>query len=200
MSKGAAIVVGSAPCLHDDLERALELYPFAFIATVNGACVEIEHMDALVAGHTVKAGLFVAARDAAFPDGKPYEVWANYGSPNRRDEFQRDHRTVTNWFGPELSTGATSAAKAVRMTLAMDYDPVILCGCPLDNSGYFEGESQKGKSIGHDCRRVGDPDQNVHRTIVNYRDKFERLAKGEFKDKVFSMSGLTRKWLGEPRA
>jgi len=195
---GAGIVVGSAPCLHDDLKRALNLYPFAFVVTVNGACVEIEHIDALVAGHTVKAGLFVAAREAAFPDSKFYEVWANYGSPNRRDEFKRDHRAVTNWFGPECSTGATSAAKAARMMIISGYDPVILCGCPMDDSGYFEGESQKGKPISHDCRRVGDPEQDAHRTIVGYRRKFEKLAKGEFQGKVFSISGLTRKWLGEP--
>ncbi len=92
--KGAGIVVGSAPCLHDDLKRALDLYPFAFVATVNGACVEIEHVDVVVAGHTVKAELFVAAREAAFPDGAPYEVWANYGSAGRRDEFKAAHRAV----------------------------------------------------------------------------------------------------------
>lgn len=192
---GAAIVVGSAPCLHEDLERALELYPFAFITTVNGACVEIEDIDVVVCGHTSKAKIFVAAREAAFPDGKPYQVWANYGSSACRQE---QHRCVTKWFGPEFSTGATSAAKAVRMLISLEYYPVIMCGCPLDGSGYFEGESRKGKGISHDCRRVGDPDQNAHRTIRNYRDKFERLAKGEFKGKVFSMSGLTRKWLGEP--
>ena len=82
--------------------------------------------------------------------------------------------------------------------LHLGYDRVILCGCPLDASGYFEGESKKGRAIGHDCRRVGDPSQNLHRTIENYRDKFAKLAKGEFKGKVFSMSGLTRKLLGEP--
>jgi len=58
--KGAAIVVGSAPCLHDDLKRALEIYPFAFIITVNGACVEVPEADAIVAGHTTKAEIFVA--------------------------------------------------------------------------------------------------------------------------------------------
>ena len=196
MSKGAALVVGSAPCLREDMERALELYPFAFIATVNGACVEIEEADAMVCGHTAKSEIFVAAREGAFPDAKPIEVWANW--TQRHTKGYKVHPCVTRWFGGKVSTGATSAAKAVRMALEQDYEPVILCGCPMDNSGYFEGESVKGKGIGHDCRRVGDPDQNIHRTIQNYRDKFERLSKKEFKGKVFSMSGRTRKWLGEP--
>lgn len=196
--KGAAIVAGSAPCLYDDLERALNLYPFALVATVNGACVALEDIDVLVAGHTSKAKIFVAAREAAFPDGKPYQVWANYASPVRQNELARQYRCVTKWFGPEMSTGATSAAKVARMLMSEDYYPVIMCGCPMDCSGYFEGESQKGKGISHDCRRVGDPDQDDHRTILGYRNKFEKLARGLFKDKIFSMSGRTREWLGAP--
>ena len=192
----AAIVVGSAPCLHDDLQRALELFPFAFIVTVNGACVEVEHADAIVSGHTNKAEKFTAARKAAFPKGKPFEVWANWARPGREPKML--YPSVTRWFGGHVSTGATSGAKAARMALEAGYEPVILCGCPLDASGYFPGESIKGKGIGHDCRRVGDPEQDDHRTIVNYRDKFKKLAEKEFKGRVFSMSGRTREWLGEP--
>ncbi len=191
-----AIVVGSAPCLHDDLKRALDLYPFAFVCLVNGACVEIEYADAIVAGHTNKAERFTRAREKSFPDGKPFQVLANW---NRVSETpNREYPSVTRWFGASVSTGATSAAKAIRMMLEMDFEIVIMVGCPLDDSGYFEGESKKGATISHDCRRVGDPEQNIHRTIINYRDKFQRLAEGEFKGRVFSMSGLTRKWLGGP--
>lgn len=194
--KKAALVIGSAPCLYDDMEKALKLYPDALIATVNGACVAVEDVDVVVSGHTNKAEKFVAARRAAFPDCKPFEVWANWARRGR--EPIQEYPSVTRWFGGEMSTGATSAAKAARMLLHAGYEPVILCGCPLDDSGYFAGESIKGKGIGHDCRRVGDPTQNEHRTIRNYRDKFARLAAGEFKGKVFSFSGLTKKLLGEP--
>jgi len=117
VSKGAAIVVGSAPCLHDDLKRALELYTFAFIVTVNGACVEIKDADAIVCGHTSKSEAFVKARLAAFPDGKPFEVFANWTREGGRPVLE--HRSVTKWFGAEVSTGATSAAKAVRMMLVL---------------------------------------------------------------------------------
>lgn len=191
-----AIVVGSAPCLHDDLKRALELYPFAFICTVNGACIEIEEVDAIVAGHTNKAEIFTEARRKAFPTGKPFDVFANWaggGKPPRHE-----YPSVTKWFSKNCSTGATSAAKAARMMFEMEFEQVILCGCPLDSSGYFPGESQKGLSISHDCRRLGDPKEAQARAIEGYRRKFKKLAEGEFKGKVFSMSGLTRKWLGEP--
>ena len=135
-----AIVVGSAPCLHDDLERALELYPFAYVCTVNGACVEIEEVDAIVAGHTNKAEIFTEARRKAFPDGKPFEVFANWARVGEAPK--QEYPSVTRWFGGHCSTGATSGAKAARMMLEMGFERVILCGCPLDNSGYFEGESQ----------------------------------------------------------
>lgn len=195
----AALVVGSAPCLYDDTEKALSEYPDAKILAINGACVAVEHADFILAGHTNKAEKFAAARRAAFPDGAPFEVWANWAGRERDQAYREEYPSVTRWFGGSMSTGATSAAKGARMLLAAGYGPVILCGCPLDDSGYFEGESQKGKGIGHDCRRVGDPSQNEHRTIVNYRDKFRKLAADEFKGKVFSMSGLTRQLLGAPQ-
>lgn len=191
-----AIVVGSAPCLHDDLKRALELYPFAYIATVNGACAEIEEADAIISGHTNKAEIFTEARRKVFPNGKPFEVFANWARVGEAPK--REYPSVTRWFSGHCSTGATSAAKAARMMFEIDYDQVILCGCPLDSSGYFEGESQKGRSISHDCRRLGDPKEAQSRAIEGYKRKFHKLAESEFKGKVFSMSGLTRKLLGEP--
>lgn len=191
-----AIVVGSAPCLHDDLKRALELDPFAYIVTVNGACVEVEEADAIVSGHTNKAEIFTEARRKAFPNGKQFDVFANW--TRRSSESKREYPSVTRWFSAHCSTGATSAAKAARMMFEMGFERVILCGCPLDSSGYFEGESRKGRSISHDCRRLGDPKEAQSRAIEGYKRKFRKLAEGEFKGKVFSMSGLTRKWLGEP--
>ena len=137
-----AIVVGSAPCLHEDLKRALELYPFAFICAVNGACVEIEELDAIVSGHTDKAEIFTEARRKAFPEGKPFDVFANWARPGR--EPKQEYPSVTRWLGAGCSTGATSAAKAVRMTCEMGYEKVILCGCPCDCSVYVTGESDVG--------------------------------------------------------
>ncbi len=190
----AAIVVGSAPCLHDDLATALQMYPDAYVATVNGACAAVEHADAIVAGHTSKAEVFAKARRKAFPNGKPFEVLASWARPERLPV--KEYPSVTRWYDGSVSTGATSGAKAARMMLRDGYFPVILAGCPLDNSGYFEGEG--AASGAHDCRRVGDPQEDEHRTIRNYRDKFAKMAADEFKGKVFSLSGLTKKLLGAP--
>lgn len=186
--------MGSAPCLHDDLKAALDLYPFAYVVTVNGAAGVVEGADAIVAGHTNKAEIFTKARRKAFPDGKPFEVFANWARPGR--EPKQEYPSVTRWFDGSVSTGATSAAKAARMLLQLGYEPVILAGCPLDSTGYFERESEF--SGAHDCRRVGDPKEAGHRSVEGYRRKFAKLAENEFKGRVFSMSGLTRKLLGAP--
>jgi len=192
----ALLVVGSAPCLHDDLAAARRLYPDAEVMLVNGACVAVEDADHVLSGHTAKAYEFAEARRKAFPNAKPWRLHANCARINRPPK--NEHPDVTDWWGAEFSTGATSAAKAARIGLQMGFHPVVICGAPMDGSGYFTGESQTGKVITHDCRRVGDPAHQEHRTINGYREKFAKLAAGEFKGKVFSMSGFTRDQLGHP--
>ena len=190
---GTLIVVGSAPCLYDDLKKALELRPFAAVMLVNGACTSIEQADHMLSGHTVKAEQFVAARKKAFPDASPIRVHANWAKRSSRPE--KELPSVTDWHGAEMSTGATSIAKGARIGLrALGFDEIILCGAPMDGSGYAGTEAV----VRHDCRRIGDPNHQGHRTIEGYRAKFARLAESEFKGKVFSMSGFTRDCLGEP--
>ncbi len=82
------------------------------------------------------------------------------------------------------------------MMLTIGHEPVILAGCPLDNSGYSFDEAKVKHEIG--CRRVGDPANNTARAVINYREAMAKLAAGEFKGKVFSMSGYTRQLLGAP--
>lgn len=192
----ALLVVGSAPCLHEDVAAAKALYPDAHVMLVNGACVAIEDAEHVLSGHREKAEHFASARRAVFPNAKPWRLHAN----GHKLDAQRKAETpsVTDFWDKTMSTGATSIGKGARIGLAMGYSPIILCGAPMDGTGYFPGESVAGQTIKHDCRRVGDASQQNHRTIVGYRDKFARLAKTEFAGKVFSMSGFTRECLGSP--
>ena len=196
----AAIVLGSAPCVHDDLERALELYPGAFLIAVNGACTIVENIGAMVAGHTSKAPAFVKARREAFPDLALPECWANWALPVARHPERRypvkEYPQVTRWFDATHSLGATSASKAAKMALTAGFGPVILAGCPLDDSGYDFADARVKHEAG--CKRVGDPKWNAHKTILRYREAMRKLAESEFKGKVFSMSGFTREVLGAP--
>lgn len=189
----ALLVVGSAPCAHEDLANAKKLYPDAEVMLVNGACTMVEDAQHMLAGHTVKATEFYKARMEAFP-GKPIRVHANWARLGRQPA--REYPCVTDWYGGEMSSGATSAGKAALIGIKLGYHPVVMCGCPMDGSGYSFDEAivSQDKS----CQRVGDPSVQDRRSIRAYRERLVALAQTEFKGKVFSMSGFTREHLGAP--
>jgi len=190
------IVAGSATNLFDDLAAAEALFPLATIMTVNGACALVEAAEHCLAGHTDKAEQFAAARHAAFPNARPVRWHANWGNP-RRPAPRANFPSITDWWGPEMSSGATSAGKAALIGLAMGFDKIILCGCPLDGSGYAPGES-KGIRQDAACARIGDLAAQSKKIIQRYRARMAELAQTTFKGRVFSMSGYTREVLGAP--
>lgn len=186
------LAVGSAPCLFDDVQAALALYPDASLMLINGACTSFRHVEHVLSGHTAKSRLFKEAREKAFPGGPAYRMHATLSYPAQKQE----NPDVTDWWSQQYVTGATSAGKAARIGLALGYDRVILCGCPFDPQvGYWEGEAD----VPHDnCPRFNTPG-NPRRVITRYRDKLAVLAKQEpFKSQVFSMSGFSRQVLGSP--
>lgn len=187
------LAVGSAPCLHEDLAQAEFLYPDAEKMLINGACIAIKDAEHMLAGHTAKANEFVAAREKAFP-GVPIRVHANT-TLKHADENRRTYIGVTDWWGAFASSGATSAGKAAHIGIAMGFDQIILCGCPMDFSGYFPGEEKVASQQPH-CHRIGDPRVPESGIIWRYRETMATLAKTTFAGRVFSMSGYTKEVLG----
>lgn len=197
------LVVGSAPCLFDDVEQALKLRPFAEIMLVNGACTALEFASHMLAGHEEKAEQFVRERQKAFPSAAPIEVHASTHA-HRLSTAKQLMPSVTRWWPHEVGVGATSASKAAKICFMLGATEVILCGCPMDQPGYFEGEAKVQQH--RSCQRIGDhgiafglgiPVQET-RIVNGYREKMRILAQGEFKNRVFSMSGFTRAQLGAP--
>lgn len=203
------LVVGSAPCLFDDVERALALRPFATLMLVNGACTAFENVEHVLAGHEEKADFFARERKRVFPNAPPYRM---HGCchPHRREMMKGMFPSVTDWHPHEMGVGATSASKAAKIAFMLGATEVILCGCPMDQPGYFEGEAKVPQHIM--CNRIGSHGKahglfhsNGHqmnvqdtRIIKGYRANFKLLAESEFKGKVFSMSGFTQQCLGLP--
>jgi hypothetical protein len=189
------LVVGSAPCLHEDLVAARALFWDHETMTVNGACAAVEHAEHILAGHTARAEEYNAARKRVFPNAAPWRVHANWTSksPIPRKKLP----SVTDWWPVEMSSGATSAGKAALIGLAMNFERVVLCGCPMDGSGYFPRECE---GIWKDpaCARIGDPKKQGAKLIQRYKDRMRELAATTFKGRVFSMSGHTKELLGAP--
>ena len=189
------LAAGSAPCLFADLEAARALYPGAEIMLINGACQLVEDAEHVLSGHTDKAEFFARAREKAFPLAMPWRLHATWmiRHPVPRDLYP----SVTDWWGPEHSSGATSAGKAALIGLTMGFDRVVLCGCPMDGSGYVQNESEGIPQL-KACQRVGDPKKQEAATIRRYKKRLAELAQTTFKGKVFSMSGYSRECLGSP--
>lgn len=190
---GTLIVVGSAPCLFEDVENALLLRPLAALMLVNGACTAIESADHVLSGHTDKAEMFAAGRRKTFPAAPPWRLHATIDTRHVA-EAKLLYPSVTDWHDKDICTGATSIAKAAKLGFKLGFEEVILAGAPMDGSGYSPSECK----VGHNCKRVGDSAAQNHRVIQGYRLKLKKLADGEFKNKVFSMSGYTRDCLGLP--
>lgn len=197
------LVVGSAPCLFEDVEAALRLRPLASLMLVNGACTAIETAEHVLAGHEEKAEFFMRERRAKFPSAPPCRVHA-CTHPHRLSCAKQIFPSVTDWHPHEVGVGATSASKAAKIAFLLGATEVILCGCPMDQPGYFPGEAKVPQHV--NCQRIGDygiahglgiPVQET-RIINSYRTNLKKLAEGEFKNRVFSMSGFTREQLGSP--
>lgn len=189
---GTLLVVGSAPCLFEDVDAALKLRQFAAIMLVNGACTALANADHVLSGHSDKAEQFAAARRRRFPNAPPWRLHATTGNPT---DAAKGCPSVTDWHSQAFCTGATSIGKGAKIgLLALGFDEVILCGAPMDGSGYFKGEGTK--TI--DCLRIGDPANQGHRSIDGYRRKFRDKLAPAFKGRIFSMSGYTREIVGAP--
>ncbi len=170
---------------------------------VNGACTAFENAEYVLAGHEEKAEFFARARRERFPNAPRWELFAS-SHPHRQKAAEQMFPSVTKWWPHECGVAATSASKAAKIAFLMGFNEVILCGCPMDQPGYFEGEADVPQHIM--CERIGNhgisrqlgiPVQET-RIIKGYREKLKILAATEFKNRVFSMSGFTKECLGLP--
>lgn len=196
-------MVGSAPCLFEDVESALRIRPLASLMLVNGACTAFKNAEHVLAGHEEKAEFFARERRIRFPDAPAWRLHACC-HPHRRDMMKTMFPSVTDWWSHEIGAAATSASKGAKLAFLLGATEVILCGCPMDQPGYYTGEAKVPQHIM--CNRIGDhglafggavPVQET-RIIKSYRANLKLLAEGSFKNRVFSMSGFTRTQLGYP--
>jgi len=176
--RGGVVVCGDAACIWDDLERfgcrsdnGIAKRGWDFF-TVN-RLVEtfpgrVEHCYSNVAW--VIRRHIRARRD---------EYAHEFGPPLVSHSRTAGTDFIWSWHG-----GGTSGLGAILTALALGYDEIVLAGMPLDN-GPHNGEPP--------WRRTR------FTTEVNDRDEhWQRAIELAFEDRVRSLSGRTRDWLGEP--
>ncbi|KKM16830.1 hypothetical protein LCGC14_1681900 [marine sediment metagenome] len=167
---GPVLVCGNAYNLHDDLERARQLYPDAAVIAINGAAGEVKAC-ALYSKHPEKMPQWIK-RQRQF--GEDFTV---HGSK---------HKPGCPWIDfwwEDARGGGGSAWGARKLATLMGFAPVILCGAPLDPGGYASSPIAK-------LMRRED-------VIDSFRQEIENDV--EWHEGVYSMSGWTSELLGEPK-
>lgn len=171
-----ALVLGSARCMWDDVERALDLTEFDGVVAAKGVGeVWPGHLDAWVTLHPEKIRKSIDARSrAGYP--RCLRVFAH-----KTDAHSRRYVTdpVPYKFDSQNNSGS-SGLFAVKVALEhLGFDRVVLCGMPLDRS--------QGRLDGLDLWHGSNTFEK------GFRESFPLI-----KDRVRSMSGVTKQLLGEP--
>lgn len=172
---GPAIVIGFAASVADDLATADGLFPGAVRFAVNRAA------------RAFRAHHLVSLDRHRLPDFMPnYPITVHAG----RFGGIRDDRPALDYvdcYWPRLQTGGTSGSSgwlAAKIAVKLGFGPVVMCGCPIDNSAHAEPDPKRPESSW----------QTNPKQAASARDVILREA--DFHPFVRSMSGWTREILG----
>lgn len=187
------LIVGSAPCVYNDLYTALQLRPDADVIAVKFSVVLV-HAPVAVTHHGEHAEPIKALHRQRW--GDDVQVYA----PKKL--FTAAQRMFIDREWHELAgVGGTSAWGAARMAKLMGAREIILCGCPLEPTAPGEPyhhplvyEATKGHGIGNGR---GEPWAN-ERAVFGYRQFIQSDIERGNAEGIVSMSGWTRKTLGAP--
>lgn len=162
-------MAGSALCLHDDLANARALVGDVPVIAVNAAAREVKAI-ALMSLHPERFKSF---------------RWIEYQF-RFHDQFSvhgvkpRDGMPWVDHWWPDCAGGGSSAWCARKLAWLIGFDPVILCGCPLEPMPY----------VGYRPAQL----MADMRMIEQYREQIR--SQPEWREGAFSMSGWTREYLG----
>jgi hypothetical protein len=170
-----AIVAGNGRGVFDEVNAArTALGPLAVIYAANDVGVYLPHVDHFCSLHATKLDLWVALRRDAYcrPAGNAEFREHDTGLMGAREERYQ-------WKGltPTLPLSGLFAAQIAYL---MGCSPVVLCGCPCDDTPcFFQAE----------CTNRGYKESQA--TL-----KAEMDFKPEFKKAMRSMSGWSKEFLG----
>jgi hypothetical protein len=174
-SPKCGIVLGTAPCMWDDLERAPAGWD---IIAVNGAgFMYLAPIALWCSAHGKYLTLWMEKRRNA---GAPMTFKA-YGNFGQYDELG----DVIAWNKP--NGNGSSGLYAVLVALELGYQKLVLCGIPLEGQERFDYKEDSSKVI------TAQTDYQHYRLGWNQnRDLLQKHVR--------SMSGWTKELLGEPDA
>lgn len=173
------LVIGSAACVFDDLQK-IDGHGYDCMAVndmIMYAPYKLIHAVSLCHRWLPK---WVAARREEHRKHLDFHDTVLTHSNKRGDGVK---------YAWNLSGNGTSGLFAATVAVAMGYGEVVLAGIPMDNSGHFFDPPRN--------RGIQFPTQNYDK-IQGLERQWNIAIKHYFEDKVRSLSGNTREWLGEP--
>lgn len=181
---GVALVVGTHPCWHDDLEAALAAYPDADLIAVNDA-TQLIRAKHLVTAHDENLHRFIAGH---------LNKWGNdLPIIHVREQGVKDDG-VMKYVWPAM-VGGGSAPFAAAIALHIGYSLAVLCGCPMDGGGgYAAGGDDEGDRFNP---RLGYIDSK-HSMVGCWRHNLREMkAKNpELAERIRSVSGYSKEFFG----
>ena len=193
--EGLLLVVGSAPCLFNDVQKAVAAchakrigYDVMAINEAAGA-LEVDHIATM---HAENMRLFRMKQ--AYLRGKDKHFTTHAVDRIESGMKFGDYAAVDHFWNGANSC-ATSAFAGVKIGFLMGYEKIVLCGCPMNGGdGYYnDGETDPGSVVNP---RFGflDPEKGV---VRSWKESAANYAE-DFKDHIWSMSGYTREIMGVP--
>jgi hypothetical protein len=174
--EGKLIIIGCSRCVWDDIEKLMPI-----------------ECDVMCINDMISYYPGVITHAYTNNEGRLESYWASRRKFYKKTFGEPLFHTLSRWNTEHISWPlpgiGTSSYNACRAALAMGYDEIILCGCPMDNSGHF-WEAPWGPDT---------PELNPRKKLDFYSQfisgigLWESLQNG---GKVTSMSGNTKKYLG----
>ena len=173
--EGAAIICGSAPCVFEDLERALLLRPRAIIVGVNNAASMVSSIEHVWTQHNNLA--------KEYKDNARVKV---HGRANVMGDW-------TDYVWPSLNwvCGSSGVAGALWAKHGLGFDEIIMAGIPLNREVLDYNKMYPSKYTKTDGFATSG---QVDHWISHLRT-FKEQGKTEG---IYSMSGTTASILGKP--
>jgi hypothetical protein len=182
--KGAAVVLGSARCIWEDLDK-IDLTKVEVIAINNMIMHFKGRVHHGISLHPEEPPLWRQLRWTNQCE-ESYVVTHSHRFPTHikhpSGEFKTEHGLDYIWV-IEGGRGGSSGLFACMVGLALGYDKIILAGIPIDGTGHFF-----------------DPPGKVVNQFLgqNIKEEWDNANLNYFKGRVKSMSGRTKEWLGYP--
>lgn len=173
---GPCLVAGSAWCAEEDIRKAWEKRPLAPLIAINRTAV---HYPAL----------FMVAFDFKNAHGWKADAEKKFGRIElhsgrpKGPGWPAGHPHVDYWWPRLQGGGGTSVWGACKIALALGFNEVVVCGAPLSQGPYLDGED--------------DWSDRDEKRLSKYRDPWVRDT--FMHPYVRAMSGFPKELLGMPK-